>query len=662
MTISLTIDGRRVEAPDGASVLEAARAEGVEIPTLCHADGVEPFGSCFLCVVEVEGKRGLTPACLCPVEEGMVVRTDTEDIRQARRMAVELLLSDHRGDCEAPCKLACPAGLDIPEFIRRVVEGKPDEALEIILKRIPLPRSLGRVCPRFCERVCRRRELDEPVAICALKRFAADACEPSAPPRLARSGKRVAIVGAGPAGLAAAYELLRLGHECVLFDENDAPGGRLRYAIPEFRLPDRALDQDIEPLQQMGLEFRPRTRLGEDAAQEALRRDFDAVLIATGAQTAEAVDIPGADLATPVLSFLREAGALSGDVVVIGDSEEAVDAARLALRRGAGSAALVCEPPRPRMSCFSEWVDAAEEEGVSLHPAASGVRIIREGEGFRVRGERDGRRFEFRSARVVLAAPRRIDADALAAWGLPVSRRGGAAADPQTLVMSLPGVFAAGEVVRGPSDVVHALASGMTAARSIDQFLRESDIEPPPRRFNCRLGKLDDAERRALAADHPPAPREATRRLPATEARRTLQEADAGFAPEAARAEARRCLQCDCAAKDACKLREYAERFAAQPARFKGEKRAFERDASHPAIVYEPGKCILCGLCVRATRQAGEPLGMTFAERGFAARVRPAFDETVRAALTRAGERCVELCPTGALAFRRGASPESAPA
>ena len=332
MAVKLTIDGKGVEVERGATILDAARKLGIEIPTMCHADGVPPAGSCFLCVVRVAERRNLVPSCVAPAGEGMDVTTRSDEIHAARKAALELLLSDHVGDCVAPCTLACPAGMDIPAMIRHIRAGDPRAALAVIRERIPFAGALGRICPRYCERVCRRADLDEPISICALKRFPADVemaeklkepCEgsykpsqglyepsqglQSLPPCKPPTGKRVAIIGAGPAGLSAAFYLLQNGHACVVFDAGAEPGGMFRYGVPEFRLPKRALEAEISVIRRLGAEFRMNRRLGEDLDLSALRREHDAVLLTPGAAMAGELNCEGAALAQSALAFLREA-------------------------------------------------------------------------------------------------------------------------------------------------------------------------------------------------------------------------------------------------------------------------------------------------------------------------------------------------------------------
>ncbi len=306
--VSLTIDGRRISVAPGTTVLDAAQWLGIRIPTMCHVPGIEPASSCFLCAVQIEGRRTLSPACGMPVAEGMVVVTQSEDVRTARKMALELLLSDHAGECVAPCAAECPAGLDIPGFVYGIATGDMRRSMEVIADRLALPGSLGRICPRLCERQCRRCDLDQGLAIGALHRYVADLDSGAAhylPPRAPSTGKSVAIVGAGPAGLAAAYYLLQQGHACTLFDAHPLPGGMLRYGIPANRLPKDALDAEIDAVRRLGARFRMGERWGEHFTLAGLRERHDAVFVAIGAQRAQGLRCEGEEHALAGIEFLE---------------------------------------------------------------------------------------------------------------------------------------------------------------------------------------------------------------------------------------------------------------------------------------------------------------------------------------------------------------------
>lgn len=284
--ITLTIDNQTVQVPPGSTILQAAAAAGIPIPTLCHRDDFEPSTSCMVCVVEVDGFKNLMPSCALAARDGMQVRTDTPKVLAARRAALELLLSDHIGDCEGPCRSGCPAGMDIPRMIRALAAGQWKQALEIVKRDIALPAVLGRICPAPCEKVCRRARLDQPVAICLLKRFAAEkdlqSGNPYRPVCKAAGGKKIAIVGAGPCGLSAAYYLARQGYSAILFEQNDTAGGMLRCRQVREKLPLDILEREIEQIFSLGVEFRPNCKLGREISLSQLQRDFDAVFLAVG--------------------------------------------------------------------------------------------------------------------------------------------------------------------------------------------------------------------------------------------------------------------------------------------------------------------------------------------------------------------------------------------
>lgn len=283
----LTIDNREVEVGPGATILDATEKMGIQIPTMCFFKGYKPATSCMVCVVRVAGRTNLVPACGMIAEDGMRVETDTQEVKEARTAALELLLSDHVGDCMGPCHVTCPARMNIPLMIRQIASGNLRDAIGTIKEDIAIPAVLGRICPAPCEKSCRRGAYDEAVSICLLKRYAADvdlACaEPYLPACRPSSGKRVAIVGAGPAGLAGAYYLLQKGHQVTCFDEHDQAGGTLRLSVPEEALPRAVLDQEISLILKLGAKFQGSTRIGTDVSVEDLAKDFDAVFVAAGA-------------------------------------------------------------------------------------------------------------------------------------------------------------------------------------------------------------------------------------------------------------------------------------------------------------------------------------------------------------------------------------------
>ncbi len=236
------------------------RKLGIDIPALCYLEGYEPSTSCLCCLVKVNGGERLVPACATIVEEGAKVESETPEVHSARRQALELLLSDHLGDCVAPCFWACPALMDIPQMLRQISSGDLRGAIATIKHDIALPAVLGRICPAPCEKSCRRHDLDAAVAICLLKRYVADvdlvSGDPYLPPCQSGMGKKVAIIGAGPAGLAAAYYLAQAGHACTVFDENEQPGGRLWRETTAAELPRDMLHAEIAQITRLGMRLR----------------------------------------------------------------------------------------------------------------------------------------------------------------------------------------------------------------------------------------------------------------------------------------------------------------------------------------------------------------------------------------------------------------------
>ena len=278
----IIVDGRGVRVRDGATLLDAARSLGIAIPTLCFREGLLHQASCMVCLVEDERTGRLVPACSTQASEGDRVRTGGERAAAARRRAVEFLLAEHDGDCEAPCTRACPAHADIPSAIRRIASGDRRAALEKLLERLPLAWTLAVICPAPCRQACRRKRVDSAIDICGLKRAAAETGlagpEPFTPAPSPPTGRRVAIVGAGPAGLSAAYFLALEGHRCLVFDGRDRPGGEMP-APPEAL---DALDADVGVLRRLGVEFRLGHTVAAGRDIEELKAGHDALVLATG--------------------------------------------------------------------------------------------------------------------------------------------------------------------------------------------------------------------------------------------------------------------------------------------------------------------------------------------------------------------------------------------
>ncbi len=293
LMIKLTIDNTPVEVEEGTTVLQSAAVLGIEIPAMCYLEGHSCHPSCMVCMVKDADKGSYFPSCAMPAAEGMNIIASSPDVFDIRRDALELLLSDHVGDCEAPCTLSCPAGMDIPLMNRYIANGEFDKALDIVRNEIALPLILGYICPAPCEKACRRKPIDGAVSICLLKRFTAQDTGrrlQNLMPDVAKTGKKIAVIGTGPAGLSAAFYLLRAGHDCTLFDKNELAGGAMRYNITEDKLPREMLDAEIECISRMGAIFQLNQPVTPDFFESVIIPRFDAVILATGNRNNQPVE------------------------------------------------------------------------------------------------------------------------------------------------------------------------------------------------------------------------------------------------------------------------------------------------------------------------------------------------------------------------------------
>ena len=291
--IKLTIDNIAVEVPENTTILQAAALLGIEIPTMCYLEGHSCHPSCMVCMVKDAVRGNFFTSCAMPATDGMNIIATSDEVSDIRREALELLLSDHVGDCEAPCTLTCPAGMDIPLMNRLIANGEFEKSLEIVREEIALPLILGYICPAPCEKACRRKPIDGAVSICLLKRFTAQDTarrNQHLKPEIQKTGKKIAIIGTGPAGLSAAFYLLRAGHNCTLFDKNEKAGGAMRYNIDEEKLPREMLDAEIDGIRNMGAVFLMNQPITPDYFENSIIPKFDAVILATGNRNSQPVE------------------------------------------------------------------------------------------------------------------------------------------------------------------------------------------------------------------------------------------------------------------------------------------------------------------------------------------------------------------------------------
>jgi len=514
---------------------------------------------------------------------------DRKAIGRAFPQAIPITYNIEKAD-RAPCVGACPAGINVQGYIQLIGQKKYGKALALIMEKAPLPGVLGRVCPHPCEGVCRRGDKDSSLAIRQLKRFAADMAGPLPIPEIEELQEKVAVIGAGPAGLSAAYYLRLLGYGVSLFDSLEKPGGMLRTGIPDYRLPPEILDGEIDYILAHGVEFVPGTRLGKDIDLDTLMsQGFNAVFLGMGAQAPLRLNIDGEDRlegAMDALGFLADVNLgketiCRKNVVVVGGGNVAVDAARCARRIPGCEVTLVYRRTRNEMPAYEDEIVHALEEGITLECLTNPVRL--EGEGGQVvrlvcsrnelgKPDDSGRPrpvvipdYEFTLAcdTFISAIGQYPDVEGLASKGLDIDPENLIKVASHTMETSRPGVFSGGDMVLGPATVVQAISQGRQAAVHIHDYLtREAVPKDIPKISD--LSDLSESTESFGEPEYPPIPLGIPvleRAWPALEPPgirvTSFCEVESGFTEDQALAEAGRCLNCgiccECmACVDAC--------------------------------------------------------------------------------------------------------------
>jgi NADH-quinone oxidoreductase subunit F len=466
-----------------------------------------------------------------------------------------------KGLVKAPCSHTCPAGVDVPRYLRFISEGKYDQAVAAIREKLPFPSICGHVCPHPCETKCRRGQVDEAIAIRALKRFAAEKGNGlwKSKAKVAQAtGKRVAVIGSGPAGLTAAYYLGKQGHSVTVFEALPEPGGMMRYGIPEYRLPREVLTEEIEEIKGIGVDIRTNTKVA--SADELLEHGYSAVFLAIGAHQGAKLRTEGEDSPGVVegVSFLREISMgnrveLGERTAVIGGGNVAIDAARSALRLGAKDAMIMYRRTREEMPASDEEIGEALREGVKIEFLAAPIRIKKRNGSLELTCARmklgavdesgrrrpvpiDGEEFSLPFDTIIAAIGQVPEAPEK--FGLPLGRGNTFRVDDDTLVTSKEGVFAGGDAVTGPATVIEAVAAGRQAAVSIDKYLGGSgtidEVLAAPEELDT-LPALEEGEKRRIS-------------IPTLSVGKRLcgfAQVELGLGEEMAVEEAKRCLRCD---------------------------------------------------------------------------------------------------------------------
>jgi NADPH-dependent glutamate synthase beta subunit-like oxidoreductase/Pyruvate/2-oxoacid:ferredoxin oxidoreductase delta subunit len=614
--VVITIDGRKLEVLENRNVLDSALEAGIYIPHLCHHPDLSELGSCRMCIVEVEGQPGVTTSCTLKPVDGMVIHTDSEEIKRLRMLALELLLTGHPeecstcpkyGNCElqmliqyigpktgrlkmrtkgftpeeknpllihdmnrcvlcgrcvracnelrgakviqyqkkdmetyvgtlhnkllidadcrfcgacaevcptgtirdkiqlidsganredtiVPCRGTCPAHTDIPRYIRYVKEGKYDEAAAVIREKLPFPKALGYICTHACESNCKRGEVSDPMAIRAMKRFAAEKDTGSLwkgkGKQLPDTGKKVCVVGGGPAGLTAAYYLRKQGHDVTIKEALPTVGGMMAYGIPSYRLPREIIAEEADVIREAGVKIETGVRIEKPIE---LKNEYDAVLMTIGGHAGVRLPMEGNDLSGVILNtdFLRNSSldvetGLGKKVIVLGGGNVAFDCARTAKRLGAEEIHLACLEAREKMTADAERIEEAKEEGIFVHPAQTFERItgtdaVTGVDFMNVKSftfdenrraiieKEEGSEHHIDADTVILAVGQRPQITEEA--GLTLGRGNCIVVEENSKATGVEGIFAAGDAIYGTKSVVMAVESGREAASEIDKYL-----------------------------------------------------------------------------------------------------------------------------------------------------------------------------------------------
>lgn len=675
--ITVNINGIEMLTYSGKTILEAARENGIDIPTLCHSPLLKNYGSCGICVVEVAGNPKLVRSCATEISDGMIIKTHSERINASRTTTLELMLSDHTGDCKAPCVLGCPGQVDVQGYVGLIANGEYEEALKLIKKELPLPASIGRVCPHPCQTGCRRGLLESPVHIAWLKRYVADLDlekeTPYLPEQRPETGKTVGIIGGGPSGLSAAYYLRQMGHDVTVYEAMPEFGGMLKYGIPLYRLPKEVLLSEVKLIEKMGVSLRPNIRIGEDVTLNYLRNKHDALYVAVGAWKSAMMDCPGTALKGVYggIEFLNKFAVndpihLGPKIAVIGGGNTAMDAARTSIRLGAEAVYAIYRRTKADMPAVDVEIEEAEEEGVTFKFLMNPVEIIGDDHGqvkaiklqqmMQTEPDASGRR----NVVPVEGAYEVIEVDAvimsigqqmnpLGVEALSQNRKGFIEADAFSFTTNLEGIFAGGDCTnKGASIAIEAIAEGKRAARVMDTYLKGALIPYCEPYTVKKTGVTEEDYFHVL----PNQPAYMGHMRPQTR-KHNFEEVVEGYRVENALLEANRCLECGCHDVFECDLYKFANAYPVKPERFEGAKSQLPLYEDHPHILRDQNKCILCGMCVRACDEVIAIGALGLVNRGFDTVVAPALEKAFDQTQCIGCGTCVGLCPTGALQEKR---------
>lgn len=645
------IDGKKIEFSKTDTILSVANNNGIEIPTLCNDKRFPHYTSCFICIVQDLKTGKLIPSCSASIYDKMEISTNNEEVRKYRKLALELLLSEHDADCFSPCKTSCPAGIDARDYILFAKDKKDLSGFLKVREKNPLVSIVGRVCPAFCQKDCSRNEIDETLSIRLIKKTLGDTVyqqhrmelfdiEKTLIKKLV-TPKKVAIIGGGPCGLSCAYYLRMNGHYPTIYDENPALGGMLRYSIPEYRLPREILDKEIDSILQLGIEVKVSTKVDGTKLSE-LKKEHDAVVVCIGTWKESGLGL-GEDKFSNVysaLSFLKIVSenkkTVSGKkAIVIGGGNSAVDSARTLLRLGFSDVSLSYRRTKEQMPASPEEVQDALKEGVKLYELVAPTELQNKKISFSVMElscelDSSGRK-------KVCETGKKIEKE----FDVLVYAVGQKA---ETELLSTQGVLICGDAKNGASTVIEAVADGRKAAFSLETcFIDELSFYSQRQSKTLPKELLSYAKLDQVHSIH----RDPLERI------KDFKEAELGFTPALCSNEAERCLNCGCGAIEDCTLRDLSIEYNAEALKYKDQRGTGGNttfvDETTKYIIHEQSKCIKCGTCVRVCKNVAGVSAVSFIGRGFNSKIAAGPTESLIDSSCILCGMCIDSCPTGAL-------------
>ncbi len=686
--VKLYINGTEYLVEKGKTVLQVCRENHIDIPTLCYHEQLEPYGSCFLCTVEIEGgKKKFSLSCGTEIYEGMKIKTDTKDIWKQRKTALELLLSNHYADCRGPCYNECPSNVDVQGYIAAIAEEDYSEAIKIIKRDNPFPAVCGRVCTRPCEDVCRRNLVDSKVGIDFLKRYASDkdlANKFSFVPEIKeKNGNKIAVIGAGPSGLSAAYYLAIDGYDIDVFEQFEKAGGMLRYGIPEYRLPNDVLDVEIKQITDIGPKIHYDQTLGKDFSLDELKeKGYKAIFIALGAHECQYMGIDG-ESAKGVLGgieFLHDVAAnknpdIGKDVIVVGGGNTAVDAARISRRLGA-NVTMVYRRTVKEMPAHEAEIEDALEEGIKIEFLTNPLKVVTDEEnkvngvecvkmelgepdasGRRRPVPKEGSEFKINASAVIFAIGQKSDIkcitekDGAINKDLKFTAWKTVETNEKTFMTDVEGVFAGGDLRRGADTVIGGISDGKKAAWVIDKYIKNNEILPYPEEFYSKKDNLEKQVKENYQ-HFPKIDKSEMPKLNAEERISNFNEVELGLTDEAAKKETERCLECGCKEVFNCELKDNSTNYNIYQKHFLGEFKNLPIDERHPYITLDPNKCITCARCVRICKEVMGLSVLGLVNRGYKTTVAPPLGKSLQETSCISCGLCADACPTGAITIK----------